>query len=82
MAQGAWLLPVPELPMAMRLAPVDPVLGCEGLNPCAGHARQGSKVESGEGLTPGQLRLLEMALDAAGVPFGKLDLGEGCQQAQ
>jgi len=52
MAQRRWVLPAPELPMAMRLAPVSiqsPVAG-QCLDPGARHAVQGLEVEGDEGL--------------------------------
>lgn len=42
---------------------------------------QGLEVKRGEGLATGQLRLVEVALDAASIPFGELEFGESRQEA-
>ncbi len=62
-------------------AGLDPVSGSEGLDPCPGHARQSLEVEGGEGLATREPGLMEVALNAAGIPLGELEFGEGRQEA-
>ena len=83
MAQSRWVLPAPELPMAMRLAPVSTQSPAASASMRArGTAGSALKSKVARVLPPGRRDLDEMALDAPGLALGQFDLGQGCEEAR
>lgn len=61
---------------------LDPIACGQRLDAGSGHAGQRLEVECCERLAAGQFGLLQVTLDAAGVPIGEFDLGEGGEEAR
>ena len=56
-------------------AGLDPISRSQCFDPGLGHAGQGLEVEGAKSFATGQLGLLEVAMDAPGIPLGQLQFG-------